>query len=119
MCSKPFFVLEVLSTPVCQMLRKQYDRLSPLTLPVKIVQMLYTEKVISKETLDEVNRLGGVLGDGPLKALCTTVYEDPNKLKIFTTILLKSEQTVPVAKDILKEYCKYIIVRKFNKNIFI
>ena len=53
-----FFILEVLSAPVCQMLQKQSDRLSPLTLPVKFVQMLYIEKVISKKTLktlDEVN----------------------------------------------------------------
>ena len=89
------------------MLQKHSDRLSPLNLPVEIVQMLYTERVISKETLDEVNRLGGVLGDGPLRALHTTVSEEPNKLKVFASVLLKSEQTVPVAKDILKEYGQY------------
>ena len=88
------------------MLQKHSDRISSLTLPVEIVQMLYTERVISKETLDEVNRLGGVLGDGPLRAICTTVYEDPGKLKVLTSILLKSEQTVPIANDILKEYGK-------------
>ena len=65
--------------------------------------MLYTERVISKKTLDEVNRLGGLLGDGPLRALCTTVYGDPNKLKVFTTLLLRSELIVPVAKNILKK----------------
>ena len=97
------FLIEF-STPACQMLQKHTDRFSPLTLPVEIVNMLYTERVISKETLDEVNRLGGVLGDGPLRALCTTVCEEPNKLKIFASILLKSEQTVVIAKDILKEY---------------
>ena len=63
MCSKPFSFLEVLSAPVCEMLHREFDRLSPLTLPVKIVQMLYREKVISKEILDKVNRLGGVLSD--------------------------------------------------------
>ena len=70
--------------------------------------MIYTKKVISKETLVEVNRLGGVLGDCPLRGLHTTVYEDTNKIKVFTTILLKSEQTFLVAKEILKDYCKYI-----------
>ena len=88
------------------MLQKRSDRILPLTLPVEIVQMLYTERVISKKTLDEVNRLGGVLGDGPLRALCTTLYEDPSKLKVFASVLLKSEETVPVARDILKEYGK-------------
>ena len=88
------------------MLQKHYDSLSPLTLPIEIVQMLYTERVISKETLDEVNKLGGVLGDGPLRALCTTVYEDPNKLKMFASILFKSEQTILIAQDIIKEFGK-------------
>ena len=69
--------------------------------------MLCTEKVISKETLDgPPNRLGGVLGDGPLRALCSTVSKEPNKLKVFATILLKSEQTVPFVKNVLKVYSK-------------
>ena len=96
-----------LSPPACQMLQKHSDRIFPLNLSVEIVQMLYTERVITKETLDEVYRLGGVLGDGPLRALHTTVSEDPSKLKLFASVLLKSEQAVPVAKDILKEYGKY------------
>ena len=33
----PFPFLELLSAPVCQMLQKQSDRLSPLTLHLKIV----------------------------------------------------------------------------------
>ena len=98
---------ELLSTLACQMLQKHSDRISSPALPVEIVQMLYTERVISKETLDEVNRLGGILGDGPLRALHTTVYEDPSKLKVLASILLKSKQMVPVANDILKEYGKY------------
>ena len=60
---KVLFFFRSLVAPVRQMLHRQSDRLSPLTLPVKNVQMLYREKVISKETLDEVNRLGDVLGD--------------------------------------------------------
>ena len=101
------------------MLTKYSDRLS---LPEAIVKILYTESVISKETLDEVNRLGGVLGDGPLRALCTTVCENPYKLKVFASVLLKSEQTVSIAKDILKEYGKindtyvYIIINSFYRS---
>ena len=77
------------------MLQKHSDRISPLFLPVKIVQLLYTERVISKETLDEVNKLEGVLGDGPSRALCSTVSKESNKLKTLATILIKSEQIVP------------------------
>ena len=86
------------------MLQKHSDRILPITLPVEIVQMLYTEQVISKETLDEVNRLGGVIRDGSLRALHTTVSEDPSKLQVFASILLKYEQTVLIGQDILKEF---------------
>ena len=104
--NKLVFIIDVLSTPASRVLQKHSDRLSPLTLSVKIVQMLYTERVISKETLDEMNELGGVLGDGPLRALHSTVSKEPDKLKMFASILLKSEQTVPIAQDIMKEYGK-------------
>ena len=70
------------STPACQMLHKHTDRLTSLTLSVEIVQMLHAERVISKETLDEVNRSGGVLEDGPLKALCTTRAKKIKKFAI-------------------------------------
>ena len=103
-------MIEELSTPACQ---KHSDRISPLILPLEIIGMLYTERVISKEILDEVNTLGGVLGDGPLKALCTTVYEDPSKLKLFGSTLLKSQQTVPFAKDLLKEYGIFLNINNF------
>ena len=50
---------------------------------MEVTQMLYTEGVISKETFDEVESSRGSLTDGPLRALSSTVYEDPNKLKRF------------------------------------
>ena len=102
--------MEDFSSSACQMLQRLTDRLSPLILSTEIVQMLYTEGVISKETLDEMNSLEGVLGDGPLRKLCATVYEDPNKLRILANILLKSEQTVSIGQDVLKEYSKQIMV---------
>ena len=70
------------------MLQQYTDRLSLLILP------------------DEVNRLGSVL--------CTTVSKDPNILKVFASVLLKSEGTVQVAKDILKEYGKYYYIVLFS-----
>ena len=108
LCSLLISFLGVLTAPACQILQKHCDKLSPLNLPVKISEMLCKERVICKETLDEVNRLGGILTDGPLKALCTTLSEQPIKLKEFASVLLKSEQTIPIAKDILKEYGKYV-----------
>ena len=77
--------------------------MSKLTLPVEIVQTLYTEGVISKETFDDVEKSRGSLADGPLRALSNTVSDDPNQLRIFSTVLLQSEETVRVAHNILEE----------------
>ena len=68
--------------------------------------MLYTEEVISMETLNEMERFEGLQTDHSLRALSNTVSEDPNKLRILTSVLLQSEETVHVAQDILKEYSK-------------
>ena len=92
-----------LSITACQMLQRHTDS---LILPAKIVRILHTERLISKETLDEVIRMEGVLGDGALRALCTTVSVDPNKLRIFASVLLKSEETVAIGNNILKQYSK-------------
>ena len=73
---------------------------------MEVVQMLWKEEVISKETLHDMNKSGGVLGEFQLKALCTTVQEDSHKLIVFASVLLKLEETVVVAIDILKEYSK-------------
>ena len=65
--------------------------------------MLYTEGVISKEIFDEIQICGGFLTDNPLRALSGTISEDPNILRVFSTVLLQSKDTVHVGQDILKE----------------
>ena len=82
-----------------QILQKYSEHL----IPMEVVQTLYTEGVISKETFDEVQRSGGSINDGPLRALCCTVSEDPNNLRVLGTILLQSEDTVHTGNVILKE----------------
>ena len=89
-----------------QILQKHFESLSKLVLPSNIVQMLYTEKVFSNETFDEVTKVGGSLSDGPLRALSNTVSKNFKQLKLFATVLLQSEDTVGIAKDVLNEYGK-------------
>ena len=71
---------------------------------MEIVQTLYTEGVICKETYDEIEQSEGLLADDPLRALHSTVSKDPRQLKTFASVLLRSEKTVNVAKDTLKDY---------------
>ena len=92
-------------------LQKHAERLSQLNLPTKIVRILYTEGVISKDTFDEMERSGSVLTDDPLRALSSRVCEDSNKLRVFATVLLQSEETIQVGQDILKEYSKFVFYR--------
>ena len=88
------------------MLVKHFDRLSTFFLPMTIVQMLYSERVFTGEMLDELNRFGSLLGDRPLGALYTMVYKDPLELRVFTSVLVKSEQLLLIAMDVLMEYGK-------------
>ena len=63
-----------------QMLQKHlWGTLTTYSFYMMNAQILYIERVISKETRDEVNSWRGVLGDGPLRTLHTTVYDDPCK----------------------------------------
>ena len=89
-----------------QMLEKHFESLSQFVFPMEVIQMLYTEDVISTDAFNELNRSRGFLADGTLKALFSVVYEDPNKLRVFCTILQQSEETICVATDMLREYGK-------------
>ena len=91
---------------IIQILQHHSEILLTLTLPVEIVQTLYTEGVISKETFDDVEKSRGLLTDGSLRALSNTVSDDPNQLRVFSSVLLQSEETVRVANNILEEYGK-------------
>ena len=75
--------------------------------------MLYTEGVISDETFDEVQRSNV----SPLRALSGTISDNPNQLRAFGTILLRSEDTVQIGQEILKEYGKFFAL-KMKSNIF-
>ena len=101
-----FIKIDELSTSAYQVLRKHFHKHSPVSLPTDVSLTLHTEGVISKETFNEVEKSGGFLADSSLRALSNAVSEDPDRLRVFTNVLLQSEDTVRVAKDILKEYGK-------------
>ena len=73
--------------------------------------MLYTEGVISDKIFDEVQRSNV----SPLRALSGTVSDNPNQLRTFSTILLRSEDTVQIGQEILKEYGKFFAFKMKSK----
>lgn len=85
------------------MLQKWRDQLLSIPLSKEVAQKLYNEEIISKETSNEVTKFGGSLADVFLRALCSTISEGPYLLQKFASILLESEDTVCVARDILNE----------------
>ena len=91
-----------------RILQKHSERLWQLILPTKIVNLLYTEGVISKETFEDIKILRGSPADCVLKQLRTTVSKDHNQLRVFASILMRSGITVQIAQDMLKEYGKYV-----------
>lgn len=95
-----------------QILHTHSEKLSQHVLSVDAIHMLYTERLISKDTLDEVKRLGRVMVGGPLIALREAVSKNPKHLRVFTSILLRSTQSVPIARDILKHYGKNFLLNK-------
>ena len=100
------------TTIATQILRTHSEKLHQHVLSVDAIHMLYTERVISKDTLCEVKRLGGRIDGVPLIALREAVSKNPKHLRVFTSILLRSTQSVPIAKDILKHYGKYFLLNK-------
>lgn len=73
---------------------------------MEVIQLLYTEKVISKELYNNVMKSGCFLTNDLLTALHTTVSKDPSQLRVFVSILLHSKKTVLIANEILKDYRK-------------
>ena len=69
---------------------------------MEVIQMLYKEKVISKEILQETKKCRGSLSYRSMRALSNTVANDPNKLSMLAAILLRSQDTQHISKDILK-----------------
>ena len=101
-----------------QILQKHSEKLSQLSVSMKVSHTLYTEEVISKVTLYQIEESGGLLANGTLGALSKTITESPNKLRVFVSVLLQSEDldTVHVANDILKEYGRWFI---FDRKTFL
>ena len=80
--------------------------------PVKVSQLLFSERCINEETLDKMESLQ----DSPdekkttlLSAIHITISSDHKKLKVLATVLSKFEETKMLSKRIISEYGKNFI----------
>ena len=95
---------------VTAILQTYIDTLSQcLTNPVKVSQLLFSEKYISEATLDEMETLERSLDEKKttlLSAIHTAISSDHKKLKVLTTVLSKFEETKMLSERIISEYGK-------------
>ena len=80
--------------------------------PVKVSQLLFSERCISEETLDKMETLEGSLDEKKrtlLSAIHITISSDHKKLKVLATVLSKFEETKMLSENIISEYGKNFI----------
>ena len=77
--------------------------------PVKVSQLLFSERCISEETLDKIESLQGYPDEKKttlLSAIHTAVSSDHKKLKVVATVLSKFEKTKNLSDILISEYGK-------------
>ena len=77
--------------------------------PVKVSQLLFSERCINEETLDKMESLQDSVDEKKttlLSAIQTAISSDHKKLKVLTTVLSKFEETKMLSERIISEYGK-------------
>ena len=80
--------------------------------PVKVSQILFSERCISEATLDSMEGLKGSPDEKKttlLSAIHTAVSSDHKKLKVVATVLSKFEETKVLSERIISEYSERTI----------
>ena len=96
------------ATETIVILWRHNDTLSQCLInPVKVSQLLFSERCISEETLDVMETMEGILNEKKttlLSAIHTAVSSDHKKLKVVATVLFKFEETKFLSERIISEY---------------
>ena len=92
------------------MLLSYRDELSQSILTDDLVGLLHSEGVISKDTQKMIIKYDSKLDYEPFRAVCVTVADDHQKLKVLADVLLQSTETAPLGKDLADKYCESTII---------
>ena len=93
--------------PASQLLLHHSIKFTWHSLPKKLIALLRTERVISKEVQSGITKSGSLLVDKALRAVCVTVADDHNKLRVLAEVLLKFKRTAILGKDLIEDFSKY------------
>ena len=80
--------------------------------PVKVSQLLFSERCISEKTLDKMESLKGTHDEKKttlLSAIHTAISSDHKKLIVLATVLSKFEEMKTLSERIISEYGKRTI----------
>ena len=80
--------------------------------PVKVSQLLFSERCVNEETLDKMESLKGTPDEKKttlLSAIHIAISSDHKKLKVLATVLSNFEETKILSKRIISEYGKRTI----------
>ena len=106
--------MDSLATEAIVILWHHNDTLSQsLINPVKVSQLLFSERCINEETLDKMETLEGILDEKKttlLSAIHSAVSSDHKHLKVVATVLSKFEETKILSETIINEYCERTIL---------
>ena len=103
---KTFIVLDEAN----QLLLSYRDKLSQSFLTDDLLGLLRSEGVISKDTQEMIIEYDNILDGKPFRAVCVTVADDHQKLKVLADVLLQSSETAPLGRDLADKYCESIII---------
>ena len=100
--------MDSLATEAIIILYHHNDTLSQsLINPVKMSQLLFSERCINEDTLDKMETMEGILDEKKttlLSAIHTAISSDHKKLKELATVLSKFEETKILSEIIISEY---------------
>ena len=105
--------MDSLSTEAVIILYHHNDTLSQSMInPVKVSQLLFSERCINEDTLDKMESLQGSPDEKKttlLSAIHTAISLDHKKLKVLATVLSKFEETKMLSERIISEYSEWSI----------
>ena len=94
-----------------QLLLSYRDKISKSFLTNDLVGLLRSEGVITKDTQEIiVTKCDNILDGKPFRAVCVTVADDHQKLKVLADVLLRFTETVPLGRDLADKYRESIII---------
>ena len=95
------------------------DKLSKSFLTDDLVGLLRSEGVITKDTQEMIIEYDNILDYKPFRAVCVTVADDHQKLKVLADVLLQFTETAPLGRDLADKYCESIIIFMFIMSLVV